>query len=223
MSEAEPVAGAVPGMQRPERSRGRPKTVPDDARRRTILAEALRMFRESGYAGLTTAALAARCRISKQTLYRLFPSKTELMVAIIESHRQSMVALPGDYDHLPLDEALSLIFFNDIDEDADLERFAFLHLLFVEAARYPELAVISERYGREAILRLLGEWIAHQRRLGRIDVPDADDAARMLMDLVSGSIAPRRGGPMEWPGSARRRSYVSQCIRIFLRGVATPA
>ena len=202
------------------RSRGRPKTAPDATRRKEIVAEALQMFRELGYAQLTTDAVAARCQLSKRTLYRLFPSKTDLITAIVETHREKMIALPGDYDHLPLAQALDRIFFNDIDEDADRERFAFLQFLFVEAAVSPELKAISERFGRDITLSLLGDWIAHQRALGRIDVPDARNAARMLMDMVIGSVTQTGPGTVEWPGAQRRRSYVRECIRVFLGGVA---
>lgn len=207
----------------PRRSRGRPRTAPDATRRKEIVAQALHIFRELGYARLTTDAVAARCQISKRTLYRLFASKTDLIAAIIETHRESMIALPGDYDHLSLTQALDRIFFNDIDDEADRQRFAFLQFLFVEAAVHPELEAISVKYGRDATLKLLEEWIAHQCALGRMKVPDTRDAARMLMDMVVGSVAPMCHGPPTWPGSERRRSYVRECIRVFLGGVATPA
>ncbi|MBS7552159.1 TetR/AcrR family transcriptional regulator [Ancylobacter dichloromethanicus] len=185
------------------------------------MAQALQIFRELGYAGMTTEAVAARCQISKTTLYRLFPSKTELMAGIVETHIKSMIDLPRDYGQLPLAQALDLIFFNDIDDEADRERFAFLQFLFLEAAVNPELNEISDKFGRHVVLRLLTDWIDHQRTLGRIDVPDARDAASMLMDMVGGSIALTRDGRMQWPGSERRRAYVRECIRVFLGGVAT--
>lgn len=202
------------------RPRGRPKAVPDAARRRLIVSQALGIFHELGYARMTTDIVASRCRISKATLYRLFPSKSELMAAIIETHNESMIALPGDYDHLPLSEALERIFFNNLDDEADRERFAFLQFLLLEAAGNPELKAISEKYGRHGLLRLLTEWIDRQRALGRLDVPDPRDAATMLLDMTSGSIALTRDGRMQWPGSARRRAYVSECIRVFVGGVA---
>jgi len=212
---------SIDGPAPTRRSRGRPKTAPDATRRKEIVAQAVQIFRELGYAKLTTDAVAARCQISKGTLYRLFPSKTDLVAAIIETHVQSMIALPADYDHLPLAQALDRIFFNDIDDDADRERFAFLQFLFGEAALNPELDEISEKYGRHGTLSLLTEWIAHQSALGRINVPSVEDAARMLMDLVVGSVAPTRHGVVEWPGAERRRTYVRECIRVFLCGVAT--
>lgn len=200
------------------RPRGRPKQVPDAARRDEIVAMATQMFRAAGYAQLTTDAVAARCHISKRTLYRLFPSKAALFEAIIDEHRLLMIRLPANYDDVPLEKALDLIFGNEIDDEADRERFAFLQLLFVEAIRHPELDAISETYGRGVVLQLLGDWIAHECNRGRLDVPDAQDAARMLMDMVTGSIARGRDGRIAWEGSDRRRVYVRECIRLFLSG-----
>lgn len=200
------------------RSRGRPRLVPPAARRDDIVAVATGMFQEAGYARLTTDAVAARCRISKRTLYQLFPSKAALLAAIIDQHRALMIRLPADYDDVPLDRALDLIFGNDIDEEADRERFAFLQLLFVEAVLHPELDQISLTHGKGVVLQLLGDWIAHECRRGRLDVPDPKDAARMLMDMVAGSVARGLDGRLAWDGSDRRRAYVRECIRVFLNG-----
>nr|WP_281063223.1 TetR/AcrR family transcriptional regulator [Ancylobacter gelatini] len=194
---------------------------PDAARRDDIVAVAMQMFQEAGYARLTTDAVAARCRISKRTLYQLFPSKAALLTAIIDQHRALMVRLPANYDDVPLDRALDLIFGNDIDDEADRERFAFLQLIFVEAVQHPELDQISVTHGRGVVLQLLGDWIAHECRRGRLDVPDPTDAARMLMDMVTGSVTRGLDGRLDWDGSDRRRAYVRECIRVFLNGTTS--
>lgn len=200
------------------RSRGRPRLVPPAARRDEIVAVATQMFQEAGYARLTTDAVAARCRISKRTLYQLFPSKAALLTAIIDQHRARMIRLPADYDDVPLERALDLIFGNDIDEEADRERFAFLQLIFVEAVQHPEFDHISATHGKGVVLQLLGDWIAHECRRGRLHVPDPKDAACMLMDMVTGSVARGLDGRLAWAGSERRRAYVRECIRVFLNG-----
>lgn len=200
------------------RPRGRPKLAPDGARRDEIVAVAMQMFQEAGYAQLTTDAVAARCHISKRTLYRLFPSKKALITAIIDQHRSLMIRLPANYDDVPLDRALDLIFGNEIDDEADRERFAFLQLLFVEGAQNRELDEISETYGKGAVLQLLSDFIAHECNRGRLAVPDAHDAARMLLDMVAGSVARGRDGRIYWEGRDKRRAYVRECIRVFLSG-----
>ncbi len=77
-----------------KRGRGRPKTQGDSQRREAIIDTARNTFIELGYQGTTTDIVAQRCQISKQTLYRLFPSKAELFVAIVANHRQFMLELP---------------------------------------------------------------------------------------------------------------------------------
>lgn len=51
------------------------------AREAELLASVLEVLRETGYERLTVDAVAARARASKQTLYRRWPSKAELVVA----------------------------------------------------------------------------------------------------------------------------------------------
>lgn len=135
----ERAAKADPGRQAP--AARPPKTVNDDARRAEIVAEARATFYELGYGGTTMDLVAARCRISKQTLYRLFPSKTDLFAAIIAEHRASMLALPRPADeNLPFDKALELIFMIDIDEDQEREQDAFIQLAISESQQSPEIA-----------------------------------------------------------------------------------
>ena len=80
---------------------------------------------------------------------------------------------------------------------------------------------ISATHGKGVILQLLGDWIAHECRRGRLDVPDPKDAARMLMDMVAGSITQGLDGRLAWDGSDRRRAYVRECIRVFLSGTTS--
>ena len=121
------------------RNRGRPKLASDDTQRLAIVDGARQLFVERGYGRTTTDDVAAQCRISKQTLYRLFPGKAALFAAVVEAHRYSMLALPGDYDALPLEQALAQIFQIDIDPKLDEDRMALLRLVTLETRQHPEL------------------------------------------------------------------------------------
>lgn len=202
----------------PKRKRGRPKTMSDDDRRVLIVATATELFISNGYGGTTMDEIAASCRVSKRTLYSLFEAKTELFVAIVEAHRQSMLALPGDYDDLPTAQALERIFRVDIDPEADRDRMALLQLVMGEATRFPELGSILRVHGAEPSHAALAAWIESQQRRGRIVALDADSAAWMLMDMVFGPASRQARGPCEGPRAEERRDYQRQCIRIFLDG-----
>lgn len=204
------------------RSRGRPKLLSDAEQAALIKETSRQLFLQQGYGGTTMNDVAAACRVSKRTLYKHFPGKTELLEAVIALHRTSMLALPGDYDHLPLTEALEKIFVIDIDEQGDAERAAFLRLIIVEAAQFPEVGELMGRLGADAAKNLLADWLDRQRSRGRLQIDDVKSGAQILMDMAFGAVVSKTGSGPEWPGLDDRKAYLRRCIRIFVHGVAAP-
>ncbi|WP_411088894.1 TetR/AcrR family transcriptional regulator [Streptomyces sp. 061-3] len=98
-------------MTGPAARRGRPR---DAARDRALLDATLAVLSESGYGGLTTAAVAARAGVSTATLYRRWPSKEVLVVAAAAAYAQELTApadtgtLEGDLRALLRDKAASM-------------------------------------------------------------------------------------------------------------------
>ena len=204
------------------RTRGRPKRATPAEQRAKIVAATRELFLARGYGGTTMSDVAAHCRASKRTLYELFPSKTDLLGAIIEQHRESMLALPGDYEGLDLAQALERIFQVDIGEAEDKAREAFLNLTIVEAARYPEVGEMMRRLGGLRAHALLAEWLEGERQAGRLFIDDTASAARILMDMMFGAIVTKTGTGAEWPGLDARKDYMRRCIRIFVHGTGHP-
>ena len=66
------------------RREGRAPRMQAAARRAQILAEAVRVFSDSGYGATSTAAIAQNCGISEPALYRYFSSKRELYLAALD-------------------------------------------------------------------------------------------------------------------------------------------
>lgn len=186
----------------------------------SIARQAHNLFLEKGYARTTMDDIVARCHISKSTLYRLFPNKMEVFGAVIDDHRQSMLALPGNYDHLPIDEAIARIFQVDIDEEANQRRMALIRFVLVEAREFPELRELLHKRGGDPSRQELVKWLKRQRAARRIDIPNPDDAAKALMDLIFGAIAmkPQDGKP-EWPKKPERVRYLRSCIAMFTQGI----
>lgn len=60
------------------------KRLPASQRKELILDAALRTFVESGYHGATMDTIAERANVTKPILYRHFPSKLDLLLAIVE-------------------------------------------------------------------------------------------------------------------------------------------
>lgn len=198
--------------------RGRPKVSSDEQQAAAVVAEARRIFIEQGYERMTMDGIAARCRMSKRTIYQLFASKQAVMKAVIEDHRAQIFGLPGDYDGLPLEEALSQIFRINVDGDDDLQRWAVLRAIKAEAAKSEELLAIIRANTADLIPGMLADWIAEQAGRGRIAVPDPARAAKILLDMVFGCVFDKNGRLCEWPDAEDRRVYMRDCISIFVNG-----
>lgn len=63
----------------------RPRRLPADERRRTIVQAALRVFSSGSYAGSTTAEIAREAGVSEPLIYRHFPSKRDLWSACLDA------------------------------------------------------------------------------------------------------------------------------------------
>lgn len=218
-SPVQSASNPPPGRRGP----GRPKAVPDAVQRAAIVAGAHHLFVSQGYGGTAIDAVAAECRMSKRTLYRFFPGKADLFAAVVEAHRQSMLALPGDYGHLPLDAALEAIFRIDITPEEDRARRALLRLVLVEGPHFPELREILDRAGADRSRADLAAWLAREANAGRLALDPGEDAAalaRMLMDMVFGAAVPKANGEVQWPEADAQRAHIRRCVRVFLSGVA---
>jgi len=211
-----PVAG---GPDPARRGRGRPKRMSDAEQALWIARQVRDLFFDKGYARTTMEDVVARCHISKSTLYRLFANKTEVFGAIIDDHRQTMLALPGDYDELPIDEALARIFLVEIDDDANHARMALIRFVMVEARQFPELRALLHERGGDRSRRDLARWLKRQQVAGRIAVSDVNDAARALMDMMFGAIAIRSETGHDWVSRQERIRYLRNCIGMFTHGI----
>jgi AcrR family transcriptional regulator len=202
------------------RSRGRPKLRSDEEQMEIIVDQARRLFVRDGFGSTTVDEVAKVCRISKRTLYRLFPSKIDLFAAMLDRFDSSVLDLSSDFDTLPLAQALERVFRLDIDDAEENRRRAFVQLVMVEVRRSPELGIMLGNRGEQVRQQLAG-WIERQQRRGRLAVDDSQSAARALMDMVFGAVAMRPDGTEpSWPSRAALQRHLRLCLAIFARGVA---
>ncbi|MFI7190702.1 TetR/AcrR family transcriptional regulator [Nocardia nova] len=78
---------------------GRPRS---EDRRRAILSAAMAELREKGYAALTIEGIAARAGSGKQTIYRWWPSKADVVLEAMLTEVAAVIAVP-DTGSLPGD------------------------------------------------------------------------------------------------------------------------
>lgn len=203
------------------RGRGRPKANQDAELERRIVQAAYAILCMQGYAGMNMNEVAARCGISKKTVYRLFPGKLELFRAITDAHRDAMIDVRQDLDDIPLVDALMKIFRMDVDQGTDEARRAFMRVVMIEALQVPELKRIVDEHGRDRTFCLLAEWLERQRALGRIAVSDVQGLTKMVIDIAFGAIL--HPAPEAWRHLADRAAYLRQCFCLLAAGIAPPA
>jgi len=197
--------------------RGRPKSQPDSTRREAIARRAAEMFADQGYAGTTTEEVVAACEISKQTLYRLFPSKTALFAAVVDQHRQEMLDF-SNTDGLDDATTLARIFRIDIDAEADYARSRLVRVVVAEVADHPELGDVMLEYGGGKARAELAAWLTARGLLGPEDGKAPEIQADILLNMVFGALIAKEMGNLKHPGGAQRSDYLRQCIRVFLNG-----
>lgn len=203
----------------PPRTRGRPKQRSDDDERQRIVTVARELFLDVGYGATTMDAVASRCGVSKKTLYRLFPAKTDLFGAMVADHRRTMLALPRADDDLPTADALAAIFRLDMETADSHEQMAFIRLATADADRFPEIGEVIRLRGAEPARNLLADWLGRQQARGALRPFPPEAAARMLMDMVFSVLVKR------FPGDTllareERFAHARQCIEVFLHGLA---
>ena len=197
------------------------------AKQAQILEAARQLFLECGFDGASTDAITQRAHVSKETLYRYYRSKEELLVAVMRDMTvervlpPAMAALPPVPTRCDLEAALKTWMKAAMDRFMDPVYLALCRLTFGESARRPQLVELFRRgvpeAGGQALATLLED--ARRRGLLREDM-DAGIAARLLIGpllswgLMDGLMA--GGRPPQRPS----QESLDEVVRLFLEGTA---
>jgi AcrR family transcriptional regulator len=197
----------------PKRGRGRPKVRSDEEQRDIIVERAADIYLRSGYIAMRMDDISAACRVSKRTLYRLFPSKLHLFRAIVGFMNAQLFDFddvePGD----TVERALSAIFRVDIDEEADQKRQDFLRRARQDAVLSPEIGDVLREDCLDRARRRLTAWFERWSASGLLSATNPQAAAYMLMDMAYGSAdGDQRKG-------ASGRAFIRTCIQYLVNGV----
>ena len=79
-------------MSSPELESARTRRMPRDARRAQVLAVAQDLFSSEGFHHVSMDDIADRAEVSKPVLYRHFPSKLDLYLAVIDDRGAGLIA-----------------------------------------------------------------------------------------------------------------------------------
>jgi AcrR family transcriptional regulator len=206
-----------------KRGPGRPADPDLPERRRTeILDAAAALFAEHGYADADTQVLADALGVGKGTIYRYFPSKRELFLAVVDRVMRRLreevdAAIAGVAD--PLERVATAI-------RAYLDFFAahpqFVELLIQERAQFKDRKTPTYFQHREANV---GRWQELFRGLiaaGRVREMPVERITDVLSDMVYGTMFTNY-----FTGQRRRGAAVSserqarEILDIVFHGILT--
>jgi AcrR family transcriptional regulator len=178
VSLGHPPSPTADAPDQPDRRPGRPRRAEVDE---AILTAAVRMLAQHGYGGVTMEGVAAEAGVGKATLYRRWPSKTDLILDAVRSLKPGI----GRPDTGDTRADLVEIMIGAISWSDDAEFTQVVAALMAELPRNPELAdVYRSRFlaprRRESIEVL-------RRGIDRGDIrPDTD--IDLVLDLLIGAV-----------------------------------
>ncbi|MFV8318707.1 TetR/AcrR family transcriptional regulator [Mycobacterium sp. 23] len=203
-----------------------PDPVGRSARKRmTILSAGRDLFLGNGYQGTSVDAIAASAAVSKQTVYKHFGDKHELLMAIVNDALDTTVAAF-------VERASILAETTDLERDLTAFAADYLHavlqehvvqlrrLVVGEANRLPELAALYYERAPDRMLSAFADCFARLHQRGLLDVPETATAAEHFAFLVVGRCIDRAlfcGGPAV-ESAIDVDHHVQAGVRVFLAG-----
>lgn len=173
---------------------------------REVLAAALEVFAEQGYAGLSIESVAARAGVNKTTVYRRWPTKADLVEAALFTLRDEGPDAP---DSGSLAEDLFGILQHLAAQMVTPRRRAIMHALLLGNAE-PELQQIVARLKRE---RPAIPPIVIERAIRRRELPKGSSAELIALALL---------GPLHnrayWRREALDEAFLRSLIKLVLYG-----
>lgn len=199
----------------------RPRPSPDDVRK-SILDAALRLYLEKGYAGTNTDEVAALSSVSKQTIYRHFADKDDLVREAINR----LIAMAEEQGADSFD-ALA----ESADLDRDLRKFAKQHIhdviqpeimkmrrrIISEVDRFPDIALAWYEAAPKRTREQLAECLRRLCERGLLKIGDYEIAAEHLNWLIL-SIPMNRAmfDAASVADTSRHSDYADAAVDVFL-------
>jgi AcrR family transcriptional regulator len=147
-----------------------------------VLSATLEMFAELGYAGVSVEGVAARASVNKTTIYRRWPTKLDLVTAVIANESWP----PEDIDTGALESDIRAVLCEFRDRLYTVRERGVLHVLLGERA-HPEVAqlVRATRERHIAVRRRIFE-----RAIARGELAASCDPT-LLVELMTAPLVSR--------------------------------
>lgn len=211
------------------RNLGREKAaVREEAKRDQIRTAAQGLFLEHGFGGASTDAIAKGAGVSKETLYKYFPSKEELLADVLR-HLIADVSRDGSSvgtggvpieDRGDLREALLDLACRFVDDLMRPEYLALVRVIINETPRLPQLGDLFRSTVPENAFKSVSVILSRAQEKDLTRFADPEAAARLFVGplltyvLLDGLLEGE--GPPQKPSSDR----IEAVVDLYMQAIA---
>jgi AcrR family transcriptional regulator len=202
-----------------------------EARPQQLLDAALTLFAEKGFAATRAEEVAQRAGVSKGTLYLYYPSKEELLKAVIREHLSSRIAAgaaAAEKHRGPVAELLREVFARWWLEVFDSPTSGVFKLIITEVRNFPEIAefYVTEviQPAENLIARIVQRGI-DSGEFEALDIPNVVHSLCLPMVMLcihKHSLGACPGHQEDYTPHEFGRAHVDLVVRGLLRNRAAP-
>jgi len=187
--------------------------LPRDERRAQLLVAALEVFTAAGYHSAAMDEIADRANVSKPVLYRHFPSKLDLYLAVLDLHIDSLVfaiqkAIASNRENSSRVAATVDAYFGFIDSEGEAFR-----LLF-------ESDMNLEPQVRERLNRMTYDCAAAVSAVISIDTGLGKEESMMLAVGIIGTVQTTARHWLDRDGKIDRQRATELVMNLIWRGIS---
>ena len=195
-----------------------------EARPQELLDSALALFVEKGFAATRTDEVAERAGVSKGTLYLYYPSKEELLKAVISHYLSARIAegvqLAARFEGSAAD-LLRSVLADWWGQLYDSPAAGVFKLVITEVRNFPDIAQFYADQVVEPAHQLLGTVLRRGIAAGEFRAVDVDNAVHSLvLPLVMVCLHRHSLGactPADWHLDGR--NFITQHVALVLDGL----
>ena len=197
------------------------KPDPGNRKVRAIIGAARKLFIEQGLADPSMDLITDTAGVSKATIYVYFPSKEDLLLALIEhevrSNERRVIWEPGaeptepEEDLRGIAKRLMTLFL-----DLRFRDRAFHRLIEDQVATFPKIGRAVFAAGPQALIAQMSSYLSMAKARGLLDIPDVQLAATQFISLVRSDLHLRRKFLVPLPAKKELDAIVEGSVQVFL-------
>lgn len=195
------------------------KRKPDQQKRHAILVAAGELFLRDGFSETSMDAVAARAKVTKQTVYSHYQNKETLFASMLTELCKSNIP----FDRLrgqekPFKDMLYDIGLGYVNLISGKEALNATRLIMAEAPKRPKLAKMFYESSTERMTLWLADFLEEQCAKGVVSIPNCRSAASYFFSLLKGRYHLKMALCVKPPPSQDEKlAHLRENVEIFMR------